>query len=45
MLYFVYISGAQSVLSVSGPTIFTPPESGLQRAVVSAPGQTVPETM
>lgn len=45
MLNFVYVSGACSVDSVSGRAIFTPPESGLLRTVVSAPGQAVAETM
>lgn len=45
MLKLVYISGACSVYSVSGWAIFTPPESGLLRTVVSAPGQAVAETM
>ena len=44
-LKFVYISGACGVSSVSGRAIFTPPESGLLRAAVSAPGQAVAETM
>ncbi len=45
MLKFVYISGACCVNSVSGRAIFTPPESGLLCATVSAPGQAVAETM
>lgn len=44
MLTFVYISGVCSLHSASG-RIFTPPESGRARAAVSAPGQTVAETM